>query len=145
MLSLIVCGVFSYLRNGVKYAAKCLHAQPLEKPGWAVNPTISVYFFVVFTWVFAESLGIARLSRFSKVGRSMIIKRITIQLNIWINEWATIWGAWLIAGLISQHLYWRIPLGFILLLPLGLIMIVPGYLIMHGLQRIALFVSERIG
>jgi len=119
MSQLFVSIILAYFISGIGTALKDLTADPINRPGWARNPTLSRLILQILIWPYADLLNGSDLFRNA---RTVAFSSAGIILSMVVIT-AMCWGSIYVPGLVFNSMILRIAtVGILIALAILLVM-----------------------
>ena len=132
-MEIAICALLAYLLSGISLVIKDLGGKVIDRPMWAMNPTLGKTIMVALTWPSRPILAsyssgqLARAIAFGVLG-------ILIQMTVLT---ACIWASYAVAGLVLESLIFKLALaaiiafiGSLFVLPLVTLIMIPVTLLL---------------
>jgi len=133
-MEIIVSALLAYLLSGISQVTKDLGGRTIDRPMWAMRPTLGKAIFVALTWPTRPIIE----GRYStgQLGRSIVFGGLGVFTRMAVLT-AFIWGAYVLAGLVFDNFALQLILaaviafiGSLFVLPLASLLMMPINLIL---------------
>lgn len=128
-MEIIISALLAYVLSGISQVTKDLGGNVIDRPMWAMKPTLGKAILVAITWptrpILEGSYSTGQLARSIVFGGLGVVTQMTVLT-------AFIWGAFTLAGLVFENLALQLILatviafiGSLFVLPLVSLLMVP--------------------
>lgn len=133
-MEIIVSAILAYLLSGLSQVTKDLGGRTIDRPMWAMRPTLGKAIFVALTWPTRPVIE----GRYStgQLGRSIVFGGLGVVIQMAVLT-SFILGAYALAGLVFDNFVFQVILaavialiGSFLILPLASLLMIPVVLIL---------------
>jgi len=134
-MEIVICALLAYLLSGFAQVIKDLGVRAMDRPVWAMNPTLGKAIMVALTWPSRPMILLAQSSP-AEIAQWVAFRLLGFLIQMTVLT-VFIWGAYAIAGLVFESFFLKFVLaaviafiGLFLVLPLISLIMVPVTLLL---------------
>lgn len=134
-MEIVICALLAYLLSGFAQVIKDLSVRAMDRPMWAMNPTLGKAIMVTLTWPSRPMILLTR-SSLVEIAQWVAFRLLGFLIQMTVLT-AFIWGAYAIAGLVFESFFLKFALatviaffGLFFVLPLISLIMVPVTLLL---------------
>lgn len=133
-MEIVVSAILAYLLSGISQVTKDLAGRVIDRPMWAMRPTLGKAILVALTWPTRQIIG----GHYStgQLGRAIVFGVLGVITQMAVLT-AFIWGAYALASLVFDNFAFQLILaavialiGSLFVLPLASLLMMPITLIL---------------
>ena len=132
-MEIVICALLAYLLSGISQVIKDLGGNVIDRPMWAMNPTLGKTITVALTWPSRPILASHTSGQFARAVAFGVLG-VLIQMTVLT---AFIWASYAVAGLVFEGFIFKLILaaviafiGSLFVLPLVTLIMVPVTLLL---------------